>query len=30
MLRSELRVRVEHLKTKGTLQHATVKQFILD
>jgi bifunctional non-homologous end joining protein LigD len=29
-LRPELRVRVRHLKAKGTLRHATVKQFILD
>jgi hypothetical protein len=27
-LRPELRVRVQHLKAKGTLRHATVKQFI--
>ena len=26
----ELRVRVKHLKAKGTLRHATVKQFITD
>jgi hypothetical protein len=26
----ELRVRVKHLKTKGLLRHATVKQFITD
>ena len=29
-LRPELRVRVRHLKTKGVLRHATVKQFIPD
>jgi hypothetical protein len=29
-LRPELRVRVKHLKTKGVLRHATVKQFITD
>ena len=29
-LRPELRVRVQHLKAKGTLRHATVKQFISD
>jgi bifunctional non-homologous end joining protein LigD len=29
-LRPELRVRVKHLKAKGTLRHATVKQFISD
>ena len=29
-LRPELRVRVRHLKAKGTLRHATVKQFISD
>lgn len=29
-LRPELRVRVRHLKAKGTLRHATVKQFILE
>ena len=28
--RPELRVRVRHLKAKGTLRHATVKQFISD
>jgi bifunctional non-homologous end joining protein LigD len=28
--RPELRVRVQHLKAKGTLRHATVKQFISD
>ena len=27
-LRPELRVRVKHLKAKGVLRHATVKQFI--
>jgi hypothetical protein len=26
----ELRVRVRHLKAKGTLRHATVKQLITD
>ena len=29
-LRPELRVRVKHLKAKGVLRHATVKQFISD
>ena len=29
-LRPELRVRVRHLKAKGALRHATVKQFITD
>jgi bifunctional non-homologous end joining protein LigD len=29
-LRPELRVRVKHLKAKGTLRHATVKQLITD
>jgi hypothetical protein len=29
-LRPELRVRVQHLKAKGTLRHATVKQLISD
>ena len=29
-LRPELRVRVNHLKAKGTLRHATVKQLITD
>ena len=29
-LRPELRVRVQHLKAKGALRHATVKQFISD
>jgi bifunctional non-homologous end joining protein LigD len=29
-LRPELRVRVKHLKAKGMLRHATVKQFITD
>jgi hypothetical protein len=29
-LRPELRVRVRHLKTKGVLRHATVKQLITD
>jgi hypothetical protein len=29
-LRPELRARVQHLKTKGTLRHATVKQLITD
>ena len=29
-LRPELRVRVRHLKGKGTLRHATVKQIITD
>jgi hypothetical protein len=29
-LRPELRVRVKHLKTKGVLRRATVKQFITD
>ena len=29
-LRPELRVRVKHLKAKGTLRHATVKQPVLD
>jgi hypothetical protein len=29
-LRPELRVRVKHLKAKGVLRHATVKQFITD
>jgi hypothetical protein len=29
-LRSELWVRVRHLKAKGTLRHATVKQLIAD
>jgi hypothetical protein len=29
-LRPELRVRVKHLKAKGGLRHATVKQFISD
>jgi bifunctional non-homologous end joining protein LigD len=29
-LRPELRVRVRHLRAKGTLRHATVKQFITD
>jgi ATP-dependent DNA ligase len=29
-LRPELRVRVKHLKAKGVLRHATVKQFIND
>jgi bifunctional non-homologous end joining protein LigD len=29
-LRPELRVRVRHLKAKGTLRHATVKQLITD
>jgi hypothetical protein len=28
--RPELRVRVKHLKAKGVLRHATVKQFITD
>jgi hypothetical protein len=28
--RPEQRVRVRHLKAKGTLRHATVKQFISD
>jgi hypothetical protein len=29
-LRPELRVRVKHLKAKGVLRHATVKQLITD
>ncbi len=29
-LRPELRVRVKHLKVKGVLRHATVKQLITD
>jgi hypothetical protein len=29
-LRPELRARVQHLKAKGTLRHATVKQLITD
>jgi len=29
-LRPELRVRVKHLKAKGVLRHATVRQFIKD
>jgi hypothetical protein len=29
-LRPELRVRVRHLKAKGVLRHATVKQLITD
>jgi hypothetical protein len=29
-LRPELRVRVQHLKAKGVLRHATVKQLITD
>jgi hypothetical protein len=29
-LRPELRVRVRHLKAKGVLRHATVRQFITD
>ena len=29
-LRPELRVRVKHLKAKGMLRHATVKQLITD
>jgi hypothetical protein len=29
-LRPELRVRVQHLKVKGVLRHATVKQLITD
>jgi hypothetical protein len=29
-LRPELRVRVRHLKTRGVLRHATVKQLITD
>ena len=29
-LRSELRVRVQHLKAKGTLRHASVKGLITD
>jgi hypothetical protein len=29
-LRPELRVRVQHLKAKGMLRHATVKQFITE
>jgi hypothetical protein len=29
-LRPELRVRVKHLRAKGALRHATVKQFIAD
>jgi hypothetical protein len=29
-LRPELRVRVKHLKAKGTLRHATVRQIISD
>jgi hypothetical protein len=29
-LRPELRVRVKHLKAKGTLRHATVKGLIID
>jgi bifunctional non-homologous end joining protein LigD len=29
-LRPELRVRVKHLKVKGMLRHATVRQFITD
>ena len=29
-LRPELRARVQHLKTNGTLRHATVKQLITD
>ena len=30
LLRPELRVRVKHLKAKGVLRHATVKQLITD
>jgi hypothetical protein len=29
-LRPELRVRVRHLRAKGTLRHAAVKQLITD
>jgi hypothetical protein len=29
-LRPKLRVKVKHLKTKGVLRHATVKQLITD
>jgi hypothetical protein len=29
-LRPELRVRVRHLKAKGVLRHATVKQLIIN
>jgi hypothetical protein len=29
-LRPELRVRMKHLKAKGVLRHATVKQFIAE
>jgi hypothetical protein len=29
-LRPELRVRVKHLKAKGTLRHATVKGLVTD